>query len=108
METPEWKLISSTAKDLVHIMLSSNPINRPTIAEVLEHPWMRVSTVNLENNFHQRPFSFTLISEQEELIDLFLCSPYGLIDKFKLVIEKLFDSNVCIQRFNLYSITIII
>lgn len=47
METPEWKLISSAAKDLVHIMLSSNPINRPTIAEILEHPWMRVSTVNL-------------------------------------------------------------
>ncbi|CAO1441355.1 unnamed protein product [Diamesa serratosioi] len=41
METPEWKLISSAAKDLVHIMLSSNPINRPTIAEILEHPWMR-------------------------------------------------------------------
>lgn len=43
METPEWKFVSSNAKDLVLQMLSPNPINRPTVAEILEHPWMRVS-----------------------------------------------------------------
>jgi serine/threonine protein kinase len=43
LETPEWKSVSSTAKDLVLKMLSPNPLHRPSIAEVLDHPWMRVS-----------------------------------------------------------------
>ncbi|XP_053681955.1 peripheral plasma membrane protein CASK isoform X5 [Sabethes cyaneus] len=41
LDTPEWKHVSSTAKDLVLKMLAANPINRPTISEILEHPWMR-------------------------------------------------------------------
>ncbi|XP_029405837.1 peripheral plasma membrane protein CASK isoform X1 [Bactrocera neohumeralis] len=40
-EAPEWKSISTTAKDLVMKMLSANPHHRPSITEVLEHPWMR-------------------------------------------------------------------
>ncbi|XP_035777657.1 peripheral plasma membrane protein CASK-like isoform X11 [Anopheles albimanus] len=41
LDTPEWKHVSSTAKDLVLKMLALNPINRPTISEILEHPWIR-------------------------------------------------------------------
>ncbi|XP_055638935.1 peripheral plasma membrane protein CASK isoform X11 [Toxorhynchites rutilus septentrionalis] len=41
LDTSEWKQVSSTAKDLVLKMLSPNPINRPSISEILEHPWMR-------------------------------------------------------------------
>lgn len=41
LDTPEWKHVSSTGKDLVLKMLSPNPINRPTISEILEHPWIR-------------------------------------------------------------------
>ncbi|XP_062559925.1 peripheral plasma membrane protein CASK-like isoform X3 [Armigeres subalbatus] len=41
LDTPEWKNVSSTGKDLVLKMLSPNPINRPTITEILEHPWIR-------------------------------------------------------------------
>ncbi|XP_020715798.1 peripheral plasma membrane protein CASK isoform X2 [Ceratitis capitata] len=40
-EAPEWKSISTTAKDLVMKMLSANPHHRPSITEVLDHPWMR-------------------------------------------------------------------
>ncbi|XP_054726001.1 peripheral plasma membrane protein CASK-like isoform X1 [Anastrepha obliqua] len=40
-EAPEWKSISTTAKDLVMKMLAANPHHRPSITEVLEHPWMR-------------------------------------------------------------------
>ncbi|XP_037944527.1 peripheral plasma membrane protein CASK isoform X4 [Teleopsis dalmanni] len=40
-EAPEWKSISATAKDLVMKMLAANPHHRLSIAEVLEHPWMR-------------------------------------------------------------------
>lgn len=43
METPEWKSISSTAKDLILKMLAPNPLHRPSVSEVLDHPWMRVS-----------------------------------------------------------------
>ncbi|XP_037910081.1 peripheral plasma membrane protein CASK-like [Hermetia illucens] len=41
VDAPEWKSISTNAKDLVTKMLSPNPHNRPTISEVLEHPWIR-------------------------------------------------------------------
>ncbi|XP_052863683.1 peripheral plasma membrane protein CASK-like [Anopheles cruzii] len=41
LDTTEWKHVSNTAKDLVLKMLSLNPINRPTISEILEHPWIR-------------------------------------------------------------------
>ncbi|KAL7111768.1 hypothetical protein ACP275_05G110600 [Erythranthe tilingii] len=36
-----WPSISSSAKDLVKKMLQSNPKDRFTAAEVLNHPWMR-------------------------------------------------------------------
>lgn len=45
LEAPEWKSISSNAKDLVLKMLAPNSHNRLTIQEVLNHPWMRVSTI---------------------------------------------------------------
>lgn len=45
LETPEWKSISATAKDLVLKMLAPNPLHRPSVAEVLDHPWMRVSVM---------------------------------------------------------------
>lgn len=41
LESPEWKAISSNAKDLVLKMLAPNPHNRLTIEEVLDHPWMK-------------------------------------------------------------------
>lgn len=47
LEAPEWKLISSNAKDLVLKMLSPNLHNRLTIEEVLDHPWMRVSKTKI-------------------------------------------------------------
>ncbi|KAI9581278.1 hypothetical protein GQX74_011214 [Glossina fuscipes] len=40
-EAPEWKSISSSARDLVSKMLAANPHHRLSITEVLEHPWIR-------------------------------------------------------------------
>ncbi|XP_043070821.1 peripheral plasma membrane protein CASK isoform X3 [Drosophila grimshawi] len=40
-EAPEWKSISANAKDLVMKMLAANPHHRLSIAEVLDHPWIR-------------------------------------------------------------------
>ncbi|XP_055686221.1 peripheral plasma membrane protein CASK isoform X2 [Lutzomyia longipalpis] len=41
LDAPEWKHISAHAKDLVMKMLAPHPGNRPSIAEILEHPWIR-------------------------------------------------------------------
>lgn len=41
-EAPEWKSISASAKDLVSKMLAANPHHRLSIAQVLEHPWIKV------------------------------------------------------------------
>ncbi|XP_055381359.1 peripheral plasma membrane protein CASK-like [Condylostylus longicornis] len=41
LDAPEWKPISTSAKDLVSKMLSTSPSHRLTISEVLDHPWMR-------------------------------------------------------------------
>jgi serine/threonine protein kinase len=35
-----WDLISTSAKDLIIQMINLNPKKRPTINEVLEHPWL--------------------------------------------------------------------
>ncbi|KAJ4725095.1 putative Calcium-dependent protein kinase [Melia azedarach] len=40
-ESLPWPTISSSAKDLIHRMLTQDPKQRITSAQVLEHPWMR-------------------------------------------------------------------
>jgi serine/threonine protein kinase len=37
----EWDAISSDAKDLVQRMLTTNPLERITTAQILQHPWLR-------------------------------------------------------------------
>merc|ERR1711865_48946 len=37
--TTAWAHVSAEARDLVRHLLSANPRNRPTMAQVLEHPW---------------------------------------------------------------------
>ena len=38
---PEWDTVSKSAKDLIVRMLTVNPHNRITIADSLEHPWVK-------------------------------------------------------------------
>lgn len=38
-----WDLVSKTAKDLILQMISLDPKHRPSILEVLEHPWVKKS-----------------------------------------------------------------
>jgi calcium-dependent protein kinase len=40
----EWSLVSSEARDLCAKMLMKDPHERPTAAEVLEHPWITMRT----------------------------------------------------------------
>jgi len=36
-----WELLTKTAKDLILQMISLDPDQRPTITQVLEHPWLQ-------------------------------------------------------------------
>jgi serine/threonine protein kinase/Ca2+-binding EF-hand superfamily protein len=40
MTGPAWTSVSVEAKDLVQKLLRRNPTSRPTIREILQHPWM--------------------------------------------------------------------
>lgn len=42
MDSPQWELISDSAKDLIQQMLTVDPKQRITIQEVLNHRWLRV------------------------------------------------------------------
>ena len=37
-----WRDVSSEAKDLIRKLLTVDPRRRLTVAEALEHPWMKV------------------------------------------------------------------
>ncbi|DAZ92846.1 TPA: hypothetical protein N0F65_012517 [Lagenidium giganteum] len=39
---PEWWNVSHSARDLVRRLLSVDPNHRPSISEVLEHPWLQL------------------------------------------------------------------
>lgn len=41
MDGPEWKKISSSAKDLVHKLLELKPEKRFTAQEAIDHPWIQ-------------------------------------------------------------------
>ncbi|XP_063906651.1 peripheral plasma membrane protein CASK isoform X2 [Zophobas morio] len=41
MDSPQWELISDSAKDLIQQMLTVDPKQRITIQEVLNHRWLR-------------------------------------------------------------------
>ncbi|KAF5301157.1 hypothetical protein FQA39_LY10835 [Lamprigera yunnana] len=41
LDTPQWEIISDSAKDLIRQMLSVDPSQRITIQEVLSHRWIR-------------------------------------------------------------------
>jgi len=39
-ESGNWRSVSSSAKDLIRLMLDVEPQKRPTAAQILAHPWM--------------------------------------------------------------------
>ncbi|XP_017776635.1 PREDICTED: peripheral plasma membrane protein CASK-like, partial [Nicrophorus vespilloides] len=41
LDSPQWELISDSAKDLIQQMLTIDPKHRITIQEVLNHKWLR-------------------------------------------------------------------
>lgn len=49
-----WNAISVSAKDLIRKMLTTNPAQRPSAQEVLNHPWIQ-SRVN--NSLEENPLS---------------------------------------------------
>jgi serine/threonine protein kinase/Ca2+-binding EF-hand superfamily protein len=60
MTGPAWEGVSSHAKELIRLLLDRNPSSRPTIAEILEHPWMTTES-------HDEPFSESYFSRVKYL-----------------------------------------
>jgi len=50
---PEWNEISPLAKDLISKMLVTNPAQRLSSAQVLEHPWLQSSEKVPESHLNQ-------------------------------------------------------
>lgn len=46
MDEDSWRGISSQAKDLIRRLLSVDPYNRPSAAELLSHPWVSGDTAS--------------------------------------------------------------
>lgn len=75
-------------------MLAPNSHNRLTIEEVLNHPWMRVSTIPLTNySFVQKYKLFK--SFRFKLNQLFVCMKYfdvfGLPERVKPLLTEQFN-----------------
>ena len=45
---PEWSQVSTEAKDLIKLLLKTDPAERLTITEFMNHQWVKVS--NLQGN----------------------------------------------------------
>jgi serine/threonine protein kinase/Ca2+-binding EF-hand superfamily protein len=55
MTGPAWESVSSDAKNLVRLLLQRNPSSRPSITEILQHPWM--TTDSYDEPFSESYFS---------------------------------------------------
>lgn len=47
LEEDFWSLISEDAKDLIKKLLIKEPEERLSLSGALEHPWIKVSNINL-------------------------------------------------------------
>jgi len=60
---PVWKRVSDEAKDFIKFLLVPNPKRRPTIQEVLKHPWLaegaRAPAVPLDEHIVESLHSFS-------------------------------------------------
>ncbi|KAK4435424.1 Calcium-dependent protein kinase [Sesamum alatum] len=58
-----WPSISSSAKDLVKKMLHTDPKERPTAVEVLNHPWMRE-----DGDASDKPLDIAVLTRMKQFI----------------------------------------
>lgn len=50
---PVWKTISSSAKDVIKRLMTTDPSRRLSAADLLEHPWVANPSVAPEKGFHK-------------------------------------------------------
>lgn len=61
-----WNKVSRSARELIRQMLQKNPLSRPTIAEVLDHQWLKCpKTLKRANKLYA--LDETLINSSDEL-----------------------------------------
>ncbi|KAL3619222.1 Calcium-dependent protein kinase 15 [Castilleja foliolosa] len=75
-----WPSISSSAKDLVKKMLQSDPKDRLTAAEVLNHPWMRE-----DGDASDKPLDIAVLSRMKQ---------FRAMNKLKKVALKVIAENL--------------
>jgi len=85
---PEWDEISTSAKDLISKMLVTNPLQRLSSAQVLEHPWLRSSETVPESHLKQTTTQLKSFNAKRK----FRGAVKGVIaiNKFNRGFEKLF------------------
>jgi serine/threonine protein kinase len=67
-----WKTISSEAKDLIRSMLNIDPLERPSVYEVLEHPWIVCQKTTLAKLYSKVCCNrFTLKCGYQTILDRF-------------------------------------
>ncbi|KAL0393617.1 UNVERIFIED_CONTAM: Calcium-dependent protein kinase [Sesamum latifolium] len=75
-----WPSISSSAKDLVKKMLHTDPKERPTAVEVLNHPWMRE-----DGDASDKPLDVAVLTRMKQFV---------AVNKFKQVALKVIAENL--------------
>ncbi|KAK6462828.1 kinase-like domain-containing protein [Scheffersomyces coipomensis] len=68
---PEDKVISDSAKDLIKDLLSLNPLNRPTINDILNYEWFKgpFPDKTHELSLHTTPIGLQNIPKQESAVN---------------------------------------
>ena len=72
----EWEHISAEAKDLVRKMLTTNPLERITTAQILEHPWI----AQLDDEEEEDEVSELETSFSSTMINKHMSTLAGLVD----------------------------
>ena len=63
-----WTDISESAKDLVHNLLKRRPSHRPSIEEILDHPWMKeASEAKMDDDYKTRIKRLALRDRMQKL-----------------------------------------
>eukprot|EP00944_MAST-04C_sp_MAST-4C-sp1_P001016 g1016.t1 len=93
-----WKGISSNAKDLVAKLMDPHPVNRPTSAEALKHPWF-TNELNASKATLDAPQTTTIIKSPPRLSQMHVAGDVveGLSSKKRKSLEQRTPSGVMME-----------
>lgn len=99
--SPWWDEISTEVKDLINKMLITNPVERITIEEIWNHPWIKDCNNDIEYSYFQNYRIYPVKEEDEEKLmdDNCLSVPLNvsnqpLLSPMAHAIKQVFDNPV--------------